>query len=221
MAPTWTPSHHENHVMPTQSLAHTTWTLLCPDSSPFAMVILHVSCISPTYNSQLKYNSSCMLLCSNSNPAPTYYAIPLHVITLASLLLWFHISILANITVVCSSIKSCLYICISHVQILICVTIVYSLHQLQPPNSSFATLWSFPLGSSHLGLNSEHWFPLYHGTSQTSDFKPQPVQNRVFTVDESGTFSRWFWKWFQICKIKFWNAKSTFLLHPITPICYE
>src|SRR5882724_10173458 len=55
-----------------------------PTPFPFTISIPHVSCISPTHIFHLKYNSSCMLLCSNSDPVLIHYVIFPHIITLTS-----------------------------------------------------------------------------------------------------------------------------------------
>ena len=119
------------------SCPHNPWPIPAPRHShaptPFPIHnskfshILH----SPTHNSHLKHNSSCMLLCSNSDPAPTYYVIPFCIITLASpLSLTLHPCSHQHCCALFSSMKSHLHVCIWHVQISTCVTIVYSTYQL-------------------------------------------------------------------------------------------
>src|SRR5882724_3274405 len=106
---------HTN-IMPCKSCHHPCdpWPIPTPTHShaptpfPFAILMPHVSCISPTHIFHLKYNSSCMLLCPNSDPAFLQYVISPHVITLtSSLSLTLHPHS-HDIAVPCSSIKSCL-----------------------------------------------------------------------------------------------------------------
>ena len=82
-----------DHVALTQSSAHThTQLFSSPDSVPHLQYyFLAYLAFHKPHILHLKYNSSHILLCSNSNPALIHYVISPHVITLtSSLLLTWH-----------------------------------------------------------------------------------------------------------------------------------
>jgi len=182
ISPTQTSSHlYKSHH------AHTTFSLylhsdilkpqLCSSS---AIIIPHVSCNSPTHILHLKYNSSHILLCCNSNPALIHYA---HV-TLSPLHLhdhWPDNPIITDIAVLCSSIKWP-HVCIWHVQISTSITTTINLsnfhplnwlvclcHDLQPPTHDLQTL-----NTRSLALHSILCSPLYwHSNLELNSNVPQ------------------------------------------------
>ena len=167
------PFLHPDNLMP--------W--LC---SPFLIVISHISCFSPTHNFHLKYNSSHMMLCSDPNPALTYY-IHFHIITLTSPLSpTSHPHSHQHCCALFSSIKSHLHVCIRHVQISTCVTIAYLTHQLLDTLvlksdlqtlALCSTLCSSPSGSwtSDLTLNTKHQHTMSLTGPQTSTLSPHKI----------------------------------------------
>ena len=163
ITPVWITS-----VLAQSSACTHTQTFSSPDSVPhWQYYFPHISCNSP-HILHLKYNSSHILWCSDSDPVLIHYVILLHVITLT-----YPLSMTSHphshqycCVLFCSSIKSCLHVCIWHVWISTCVTIVYLTYQLlvtiglnsdlQTPHmqtlAMCLTLPHLPLGSSNLGL---------------------------------------------------------------------
>ena len=102
-------SHHTHMTFSSYPHSDTLKPQLCSSST---IIIPCASCNLLTHIFYLKYNSLCILLCSNSDPVLIHYVISLHFVILAFSYHQPCIPILANIAVFCSSIKSlspCMY----------------------------------------------------------------------------------------------------------------